>query len=78
MKLNISLSQTGDAVDTIKMDVPLFIRMMELAREDIKSDAELHNVVERVIAASKSKDTLTMSDYDALIQKESPIAEKQS
>ena len=70
MKLKVSLSQTGDAVDTINMDVPLFIRMMELAREDIKSDAELHNVVERVIAASKSKETLTMSDYEALVKTE--------
>lgn len=51
--------------DIISMNVPLFIRMLELAREDIKSDAELHKVVERVIIASKKAGYLKMEDYDS-------------
>lgn len=51
--------------DTITMDVPLFIRMLELAREDIKSDAQLHKVVERVIDLSGKE--MTMDDYDYII-----------
>lgn len=52
--------------DTITMDIPLFIRMLELAREDIKSDAELHQVVENVIDL-KDK-VLTMDDYDYFVE----------
>ena len=51
-----------DPQDTITVDVPLFIRLLELAREDIKSDPELHNVVERTLAI-KNRGTLTMDDY---------------
>ena len=41
--------------DIVSMNVPLFIRMLELAREDIKSDEDLHKFVEKVIIASKEK-----------------------
>jgi hypothetical protein len=30
--------------DIIKLDVPLFIRLLEYAREDAKSDMDLHKV----------------------------------
>lgn len=52
-----------DKKDTITMDIPLLIRILELAREDIKSDAELHRVVEKLIDI-RNKGTLTMDDYD--------------
>ena len=55
-----------DKKDIISMDVPLFIRMLELAREDIKSDAELHKVVDRVI--DKKNKVLTMDDYDYFVE----------
>jgi len=57
------VKESNDPQDTITMDVPLFIRMLELAREDIKSDVELHNVVERVLAL-KNSGTLTMDNYE--------------
>lgn len=60
--------------DTITMDVPLFIRMLELAREDIKSDEELHEVVERVLDI-KDK-VLTMDDYDYFVQKNTQDSEE--
>jgi hypothetical protein len=52
-----------DARDTVTFDIPLLIRTLELAREDIKSDAELHRVVENLIEL-KNKKVLTMDDYD--------------
>ena len=52
-----------DKKDTVTMDIPLLIRMLELAREDIKSDAQLHRVVEKLIDI-RNKGTLTMDDYD--------------
>lgn len=51
-----------DAQDTITLDVPLMIRLLELSREDIKSDAELHFLVEKLIEL-KNKPVLTMDDY---------------
>lgn len=56
-------NEEADKKDTITMDIPLLIRMLELAREDIKSDAQLHRVVEKLIDI-RNKGTLTMDDYD--------------
>ena len=36
-------------MDIVQLDVPLFIRLLELAREDVKTDVELHKVVEKLI-----------------------------
>ena len=32
-------------MDIIKVDVPTFLRLLELAREDVKQDADLHDIV---------------------------------
>ena len=44
-----------DAIDTISMDVPLFLRMLEYAREDAQEDVDLHDVTQRAIELSKAK-----------------------
>lgn len=54
-----------DAVDTVTMDVPFLIRIMELARESLKSDVELHVAVEKIISASKDG-TLDMKSYESI------------
>jgi hypothetical protein len=56
-----------DAVDTITMDVPLFIRMLEYAREDASTDMDLHDVAENAISLNKGKEFLSMKDYDSII-----------
>lgn len=56
----------ADQPDTVQMDVPLFIRLMEYAREDAKTDMDLHDVAEKAIALSK-KGVLTMKDYASLL-----------
>lgn len=53
----------ADKADIISLDIPLMIRMLELAREDVKDDMELHKITERLIEI-RNKGTLTMSDYD--------------
>lgn len=55
----------NDKVDTVTMDIPLLMRVFELVREDVKTDMDLHNVVERMIAL-KDKGVLTMDDYAAI------------
>jgi hypothetical protein len=52
-----------DQKDTVTMNIPLLIRTLELSREDIHSDAELHYVVERLLDL-KNKPVLTMDDYE--------------
>jgi hypothetical protein len=52
--------------DIVKLDVPLFIRLLELAREDVKQDADLHDVAQAVIAMS-ANGPVTMANYDQIV-----------
>jgi hypothetical protein len=56
--------------DKITVDVPLFIRLLEYAREDAKTDMDLHNVAENIIELSATGTTLTMTDYDQIVDSE--------
>jgi len=56
-----------DKVDTITMDVPLFIRMLEYSREDAAEDMDLHDVTEKAISLGKERGILQMDDYDEII-----------
>lgn len=60
--------------DTVTMDVPLLIRVMEYAKEDAKTDMELHRAVERMLSIGGA---LTMNDYDSIVSNldENAIAE---
>lgn len=59
-----------ERANTICVDVPLFIRLLEYAREDAKDDLDLHYVAEKAIAAHISGvSTLGMSNYNSLIKK---------
>jgi hypothetical protein len=53
-------------MDIIKLDVPLFIRLLELAREDVKQDADLHDIAEAVIRLSQ-QGPVTMAAYDQIV-----------
>lgn len=55
-----------DKIDTVTIDVPLLVRLLELAREDLKTDVQIHNVVTNMVSLSKQKDTLAMEDYAAI------------
>lgn len=56
------LNEAADRRDTITLDIPFLIRLLEYAREDAKTDMALHKVVERLIDIRK-KGVLTMADY---------------
>ena len=53
--------------DKVTVDIPLFIRLLEYAREDAKTDMDLHKVTENIIALSETGKTLTMAQYDAIV-----------
>jgi len=61
--------------DTITLDVPLFIRLLEYAREDAQTDMDLHNVTENAISLALSGKTLTMKDYNMIVGSPEDIEE---
>jgi|688.fasta_scaffold01081_16 hypothetical protein len=62
----IPVKEDFNAQDVVSVDVPLLIRLLEYAREDAKTDMDLHSVAERLIALSQEGATLTMQDYDTI------------
>jgi hypothetical protein len=67
IKSTISEAKEEDKIDTITMDVPLFIRMLEYSREDAAEDMDLHDVTEKAISLGKERGILQMDDYDEII-----------
>lgn len=57
-----------DAQDTVTVDVPLLIRMLEHAREDLKDDAELHVFTTSILDSSKNTEVLTMEHWPDIIK----------
>lgn len=57
------LEAPKDPQDHVQLDVPLLIRLFELMREGVKSDVELHQVVERILSM-KDMGVLTMVNYE--------------
>ena len=59
--------------DVVKMDVPLLIRIMEYAREDAKTDMDLHDVAEKLVSLGRRGNVLSMHDYNKIVgQEEKP------
>lgn len=54
------------APDCISLSVPLFIRMLEWAREDAKDDMALHKATENMTALEDGK-PLDMDDYNSIV-----------
>lgn len=67
LKPNGLHQESVDKEDTITFDIPLLIRMFEYAREDAKTDMDLHKVTEKLISI-RDKGTLTMADYDFIVK----------
>ena len=67
---------SNDIPDIIAVDVPLFIRLLEFAREDAGDDMDLHEVAERAIEAVKARGVLSMDDYDVLVPPKKELDEK--
>jgi hypothetical protein len=53
-------------MDIIKLDVPTFLRLVELAREEVKNDADLHDLAEIVTRISQ-KEVVTMKHYREIV-----------
>ncbi len=71
-----SVKEADNPTDVICVDVPLFIRLMEYAREDASTDMDLHDVAERLIRLSAEGATVTMSSYDEIVGSQKEIKEE--
>lgn len=72
------LMEEENPVDIISVDVPLFIRMLEFAREDASTDMDLHDLAQKAIKMSSEGEPLTMMHYDELVSKGAPVADAMS
>lgn len=63
----VNEAKEEDVVDTITMDIPLFIRMLEYSREDAAADVDLHDVTEKAISLGKERGILQMDDYAEIV-----------
>ena len=52
---------------TIGLSIPLLIRMLEYAKEDAKTDMDLHFAAENMIQLAKTKESLNMDDYESIV-----------
>lgn len=53
--------------DIVTFDVPLFIRLLEFAREDATDDEALHAATEKIIELCQDGQVLTMDQYDEIV-----------
>lgn len=63
--LNKPGKEQQQIADHITFDVPLLLRVFELVREEVKSDADLHFVMEKIISM-QNQGILTMDDYEEI------------
>ena len=64
-------------IDVLTMDIPLFLRLLEYAKEDAKTDLDLHYVTENALKCMQGKDKLSMECYENIIpSKEQQTQEK--
>ena len=60
-----NIKEMQDKQDYVSLDVPLMIRLFELVREDVKTDEDLHNLVERILSL-KNLGILSMDQYEKI------------
>jgi len=53
--------------DVATLNIPLLLRLLEFAREDAKTDMDLHHLVERIVEKSKETGVLSMDVYNYLV-----------
>jgi hypothetical protein len=61
------MNEDLDGMDIISMDVPLFIRMLEFAKEDAKTDMDLHKATENILDLLVDNKILNMDNYNDIV-----------
>ena len=58
----------SNQLDVIHVNVPLFIRLLEFAREDAKDDVILHKITERILDICSSGKVAKMNQYNFIVE----------
>ena len=65
-----------DYENCIKLDPTLLLKLLEFAREEAKSDEQLHSIVSKATVLAHEIDTyLSMEHYAQLIAEPTPVEE---
>ena len=59
--------KSKDSGPKVCFTIPLLVRVLELVREDVKSDVNLHKILEVLLALSAER-CLTMEDYEKIAE----------
>jgi len=59
---------TKNKLDILYINVPLFIRLLEFAREEAKNDMILHTVTENLLKICSSGKIATMDEYKQIVR----------
>ena len=70
MKLADLILENENPEDVIKLDIPLFIRLLEFAREDAQADVDLHFLADNAIRLSAEGEVLNMDHYNDLTKQD--------
>jgi hypothetical protein len=70
MKLAKLILEETNPEDKVTLDIPLFIRLLEYAREDAQADVDLHYLADNAIRLSAEGETLNMDHYDQIVKKD--------
>lgn len=62
--------------DTVTLNIPLLIRIVEYAKEDAKTDMDLHSIVENMLDISEEGQVLTMDDYEKIVNTAKLVSEQ--
>lgn len=71
LKNRKAVEDEKNPIDLVTMDIPLLIRMLEFAKEDAKTDMDLHAAVENMLKISNNERALNMSDYNSIVNLDS-------
>lgn len=75
--MKTKLNEALGGKDTVTVNIPLLIRLLEYSREDAKTDMDLHIVAENMLTASEGGKVLTMADYESLLPGGSSVSESE-
>lgn len=64
----------SDNIDTLTLDIPLFLRLLEYAREEASSDMDLHRLVFRALT-HKQEGVLGIGQYDLIVPPTTPTSD---
>ena len=63
----LDMDENENPTDVVHMDIPLFLRLLEFAREDANNDLDLHWLTQKATSVCADGTVLSMENYDDLI-----------